>query len=74
MTSKSRILFLLRYLYENTDDEHSISTNDLITVLSNNGFSVRRKTVRDDVETLCDAGYEILVDRADCPKTSRLST
>ena len=63
MTSKSRILFLLRYLYENTDDEHSISTNDLITVLSDNGFSVKRKTVRDDVEMLCDAGYEILVDR-----------
>lgn len=28
--TKSRILFLLRYLFENTDDEHAVSTNDLI--------------------------------------------
>ena len=62
-TTKSRILFLLRYLYEYTDDEHSVSTNDLITILADNGFSANRKTVRDDVEMLCDAGYEILVDR-----------
>lgn len=55
----------MRHLYENTDDEHSISTNDLIAVLSDNGFSAKRKTVRDDVEILCDAGYEILVDRDD---------
>lgn len=61
--TKSRILFLLRYLYEYTDDEHSINTNELISVLSDNGFSANRKTVRDDVEMLCDAGYEILVDR-----------
>lgn len=61
--NKSRILFLLRYLYEYTDDEYSISTNDLIAVLADNGFSANRKTVRDDVEMLCDAGYEILVDK-----------
>ena len=63
MATKSRVLFLLRYLYEHTDDEHSLSTNELITVLSDNGFSANRKTVRDDVEMLCDAGYEILVDK-----------
>ena len=61
--TKSRILFLLRYLFENTDDEHSVSTNDLIAILNENGFSANRKTVRDDVEMLCDAGYEILVDK-----------
>ena len=33
MTTKSRVLFLLRYLFENTDDEHSICTNDLIAAL-----------------------------------------
>ena len=63
MATKSRVLFLLRYLYEHTDDEHSLSTNELITVLADNGFSANRKTVRDDVEMLCDAGYEILVDK-----------
>ena len=61
--TKSRILFLLRYLFEYTDDEHCISTNDLTSILSENGFSANRKTVRDDVDMLCDAGYEILIDK-----------
>lgn len=55
--TKSRILFLLRYLFENTDDEHAVSTNDLIAILAWNGFSANRKTVRDDVEMLCESGY-----------------
>ena len=63
ISTKIRVLFLLRYLYENTDDEHSINTKELISVLSEHGFSANRKTIRDDVEMLCDAGYEILVDR-----------
>lgn len=61
--TKSRILFLLRYLYENTDDEHAVSTNELIRVLAENGFAANRKTVRDDADMLNDAGYEILIDK-----------
>lgn len=61
--TKSRILFLMRYLYENTDDEHSLSTNELISVLSDNGFSANRKTVRDDVQMICDVGFEVFVDK-----------
>lgn len=62
-SSKSRIVFLLQYLFENTDDYHSVSTNDLITILAENGFSANRKTVRGDVEMLCESGYEIFVDK-----------
>lgn len=61
--TKSRILFILRYLFENTDDEHAVNTNDLITILAESGFSANRKTIRDDVDMLCDAGYEILIDK-----------
>ena len=63
LATKSRVLFLLRYLFENTDDEHSANTNDLISVLADNGFSANRKTVRDDVDMICNAGYEILIDK-----------
>lgn len=61
--TKSRILFLLQYLFENTDDNHAVNTNGLIAILAENGFSANRKTVRDDVHMLCDAGYEIFVDK-----------
>ena len=63
MTTKSRLLFLQKYLFENTDDNHSISTNDLIAVLEANGFKANRKTVKDDVEMLIDADYDILIDK-----------
>ena len=63
MATKSRLLFLQNYLFENTDDNHSISTNDLIAVLEANGFKANRKTVKDDVEMLIDADYDILIDK-----------
>ena len=61
--TKSRLLFLLRFLYENTDDEHAFSTGELIRILADNGFAANRKTIRDDIDMLCDAGYEILIDK-----------
>ena len=61
--SKSRLLFLLRYLQENTDDEHVISTNELISLFSQNGFKANRDTIRDDVASLSEAGYEIISQR-----------
>ncbi len=63
MTTKSRVVFVLRYLYENTDDKHSISTNDLIAVLEANGFKANRKTVKDDVQMLIDADQDILIEK-----------
>lgn len=63
MATKSRLLFLQKYLYENTDDNHSISTNDLIKVLEENGFQTNRKTLKNDVEMLIDADYDILIEK-----------
>ena len=63
MATKSRLLFLQKYLFENTDDNHSISTNELIAVLEANGFKANRKTVKDDVEMLIDADYDILIEK-----------
>ena len=61
--NKSRILFLLRYLQENTDDEHIISTNELISLFAQHGFKVNRDTIRDDVASLNEAGYEVISQR-----------
>ena len=63
MTTKSRLLFLQRYLYENTDENHSISTNDLCKVLEENGFQANRKTVKNDVEMLIAADFDVLIDK-----------
>lgn len=55
--NKSRILFLLRYLQENTDDEHVISTNELISLFAQHGFKANRDTIRDDVSMLNEVQF-----------------
>lgn len=58
--NKGRILFMLKYLYKNTDEEHQATTNDLIELLSEQGYTANRKTVKDDIDTLIEAGYDII--------------
>ena len=61
--TKGRILFLERYMLELTDDEHSITTDDLIRIYEENGYKANRNTIRDDVTVLNAAGIEILSER-----------
>ena len=61
--NKSRILFLLQYLHDNTDNEHTISTNELLALLEENGFQANRHTLRGDMEALNSARYEIITER-----------
>lgn len=63
IANKSRILFLLQYLHDNTDNEHTISTNDLLALLEENGFQANRHTLRGDMEALNSAGYEVITER-----------
>lgn len=60
MAEKGRLLFLERYLLDHTDDNHSVTTNELIRVYEENGFNANRDTIRDDVEILNASGVEVL--------------
>lgn len=56
---KLRILYVLKVLWEKTDDEHSITTAKLLESLNAYGVPADRKTVYDDIEQLCLFGYDI---------------
>ncbi|MCD8129660.1 MAG: WYL domain-containing protein [Lachnospiraceae bacterium] len=58
-SNKGRILFLLQYLQENTDEYHAVSSTELVELYAANGFNGNRKTVRDDIQELIAAGYDI---------------
>ena len=60
MAEKGRLLFLERYLLDHTDDDHPVTTAELIRVCEENGFNANRDTIRDDVEVLNAAGVEVL--------------
>lgn len=61
--TKGRILFLQQYLLNHTDDEHSVTTEDLIRICEENGYKANRHTISDDIATLNEHGVEIIRER-----------
>jgi len=57
---KIRTLKLLEILRNETDEEHPMSTDQIIERIRSLGLFVERKTVYDDIECLNEAGYEIM--------------
>ena len=42
-----------------TDEDHALTGNQLIDILSNQGIKAERKTIYDDIATLCDSGVKL---------------
>lgn len=57
---KSKLLYLLKILSEETDEQHPISARELIERLSRLDIKAERKTIYSDIATLSDFGYDIL--------------
>ena len=53
-------LLYIKLLTENTDENHPVSTADIIAYLESNGIHSERKSIYDDIEKLCDFGYDII--------------
>lgn len=62
--SKSRLLYMLKYLWQNTDAEHYATTADILAFLKGNGISCDRKTIPGDIAKLCDIGIDIEEERS----------
>lgn len=61
--TKGRLLFLQSFLMEHTDDNHPITTEELIQLYSDNGYQANRTTVRDDIAVLNSFGTDVIIDR-----------
>ena len=57
---KGRLLFLEHYLQNYTDENHTISTDELIDLYTANGFKANRNTIRDDIEVLLTYGVDVI--------------
>ena len=49
---KIKILYLMRILLERTDENHGLTTEELIAALHELGVDAERKALYDDIETL----------------------
>lgn len=61
--NKLKLIYLSRYLLQNTDEDHPASMADILSMLEDNGISAERKSVYDDIEALKVAGYDVLYRR-----------
>lgn len=62
MESKPRILYLLRILEQYTDEEHPLTTKQLIDMLNEKyGISTYRTTISKDIAALQEFGIDIVV-------------
>lgn len=61
MPTKDRLLVLLQTLQNNSDDEIWLTTADLRPVLEKEGYECSVRTLRRDMQSLHNCGYDIAV-------------
>jgi predicted DNA-binding transcriptional regulator YafY len=57
---KLKILYLMKILLENTDEEHDITLNEIIEKLRFYGITAERKSLYNDIENLRTFGIDII--------------
>ncbi len=60
MANKNRILFLLHLLQEQSDEEHPLSSTDIKKAFQEEGCPATTQTIRSDIKTLRESGFEIV--------------
>jgi len=70
MATKNRILYLMQYLLENTDENHPVTTAQIRKEMAKRGCPIIISTLRDDIESLRKAGYDIQVNETEGMSTT----
>ncbi len=58
--NKTRILLILDILKKNTDEEHALLASEIIERIKSEGLKCDRKTLYDDINSLTDAGIDVV--------------
>ncbi len=64
MGKKSRILYIKRYLEQQTDEAHPATVADILSYLAGEGISAHQRTVMLDIEQLIEAGVDIVCNKS----------
>ena len=62
-SNKLKILYLMKLLLEQTDNDHTLTMSEIIEKLDGYGISAERKSIYADIETLREYGLNIEVKR-----------
>lgn len=61
---KLKLLYLLKILTEQSDEEHCMGAQALIDALAEYGIRAERKSIYDDISQLTEFGYDIVLTKA----------
>ena len=56
---KDKVLYVMRILLQETDENHALTTEEIIRKLSEIGIKAERKSIYSDVETLRGFGLDV---------------
>lgn len=59
MQNQNRALLVLQYIWEHSDEEHQVTSKDILSYLEENGINTIPRRVKADVELLRDFGFDI---------------
>ena len=62
--NKQRILFLRSWLEQHTDDEHVVTTEEVVRLYREHGYKATRQTVADDFDALAGADVDVIAETA----------
>lgn len=62
--NKSRLLYILKYLWKQTDENHPVTISEIIAYLHEYGIKTNRKTVSDDIAQLQEAGLDVVCNKS----------
>lgn len=60
---KLKLFYIADYLYRKTDENHSVTTQEIIAMLARNGIEAERKTIYSDIEALKLYGFDIIISK-----------
>lgn len=61
---KQKLLTILKLLEKKTDENHKLSTQQIIEELAKENIIAERKSIYSDINTLTDMGYDIILDKS----------
>jgi predicted DNA-binding transcriptional regulator YafY len=70
MANKSRVLYLLRYLCQYSDEDHPVTTAEIRQELAEKSCPATVETLRDDILMLRESGFDILINESNGRSTT----
>lgn len=60
LMKKAKLLYLKRFLFENTDEENGVTIQEMCDFLNENNISAERKSIYSDIDILRKLGFDII--------------